>query len=266
MSMFHANAFKGTHVLITGATGGIGKVLALELLKLGAQVTAAGRNEEKLRSLSQQAHYHADASNLLTIQADLTDTRDRERLVFEAEEAFGPLTGLVNGAGIAGGDVVESIKEDELESIMQINFTSAVMLSQLVFKSMKERGKGSVVNISSLSGLRGTHGSTAYAGSKFAMIGFTHSFALEAIEHGVRVNAVCPGFVDTDMARQILEKKAVANGISYEEQREQTEKALPSGRITTPEETARTIMFLLSDAADNIVGESLKISGGSVMR
>jgi 3-oxoacyl-[acyl-carrier protein] reductase len=266
MTLFSKTSFQNTHILITGATGGIGYVTALALLKLGANVTATGRNEEKLSQLKQTVHYQSEGSRIHVVPGDIASGDDRNRIVGEACEAFGDIDGLVNAAGITGGDLVEKIKEEDLIDIMETNFTAQVMLSQTVYNIMQKNRKGKIVNVSSLSGLRGTYGNTAYAGSKFALIGFTQSFALEAVEYGVRVNAVCPGFVDTEMARGIIDHKAVREGISYEEKREKIEKELPSGRITSPEEVADTIIFLLSNSAANIIGESVKISGGSVMR
>ncbi|TVP82810.1 MAG: SDR family oxidoreductase [Alkalicoccus sp.] len=266
MSIFAANTFANDHIVVTGATGGIGYVTAMELLKTGAKVTACGRNEEKLNKLKQSAHYQAEGSHIHIVAGDLNNPEDREKIVQEARTHFGEITGLVNAAGITGGDLVEKIEENEIIHVLETNFTSQVMLSQLIYKEMKKERRGNIVNVSSLSGLRGTYGNTAYSGSKFALIGFTQSFALEAIEYGIRVNAVCPGFVDTEMARDILDKKAFRAGITYDEQLEAVKKDLPSGRITTPEEVASAILYLLSGASGNIVGESLKISGGSVMR
>jgi 3-oxoacyl-[acyl-carrier protein] reductase len=266
MGIFSDNLFANDHIIVTGATGGIGYVTAMELLKTGAKVTACGRNEEKLNKLMQSAHYQSEGSRILIVAGDLNNPEDREKIVQEARTHFGEITGLVNAAGITGGDLVENIEENEITHVMETNFTSQVMFSQLVYKEMKKERRGNIVNVSSLSGLRGTYGNTAYAGSKFALIGFTQSFALEAIEYGIRVNAVCPGFVDTEMARNILDKKAFRAGITYDEQLEAVQKDLPSGRITTPEEVASAILYLLSGASGNIVGESLKISGGSVMR
>lgn len=266
MSMYAQNAFANEHILVTGATGGIGYVTALALLKHGAKVTVTGRNDEKLSRIKQEAHYHSDGSRIHAVSGDITASNDRFRIVQEANDSFGDITGLVNSAGITGGDIVENVQEEDIQRVMELNFTAQIMLSQIVFKQMKEQNRGNIVNVSSLSGLRGTYGNTVYAGSKFALIGFTQSFALEAIEHGVRVNAVCPGFVNTSMAQEILEKKAAKAGISYEEQKRITEEALPSKQITSPEDVADTILFLLSGAARNIVGESVKISGGSVMR
>ncbi|WP_077624070.1 SDR family NAD(P)-dependent oxidoreductase [Sediminibacillus massiliensis] len=266
MSIYSQEALKGKHALITGATGGIGYATALILARMGAAITITGRNEEKLTELSSAITEENPRAQVFSFKADIGKPEDRENLLNTAEEANGTISLLVNSAGIAGGGPVEDLKQEDLEKVMHLNYTVPVLLSQQVYKRMKGQEKGAIVNVSSLSGLRGTYGNTAYAGSKFALIGFTHSFSLEAIEHGIRVNAVCPGYVDTEMGRNAIKKKGDKQDRSFEEQLEITEEGLPSGRITTPEEVANAIAFLLTDASANIVGESLKISGGSVLR
>lgn len=266
MAIFSEQALQNDHILITGATGGIGYETAKQAIKYGAKITVTGRNEQKLTALQKECHAINQHANVVIIPADLSIEVDRSRLIKKANEQNGPITGLVNSAGITGGSTVDQLKEDDIRGVMDINYTATVLLTQLVYREMKDQKKGSIVNLSSLSGLRGTYGNTAYSASKFALIGFTQSFALEAIEHNIRVNAVCPGFVDTEMARGIIEKKAHLANRSYDEQLELIVDALPSKKITTPEEVANCIIFLLSDAAENIVGESMKISGGSVMR
>ncbi|MFS0787995.1 SDR family oxidoreductase [Shouchella sp. 1P09AA] len=258
--VFANDVLQDKHILVTGATGGIGAATAKTLTKLGANVTVTGRNEEKLNAL--QKEYQ----DILIVPADLNVEDERNQLVEKAIKKHGPIFGLVNSAGMSGGAIVEELDEETMTSIMHTNFTSLILLTQKVYQSMKQEQEGAVVNVSSLSGLRGTYGNSAYAGSKFALIGFTQSFALEAIENQVRVNAVCPGFVNTEMGKGAIERKAKQNGRSYEEQLNEVEQNLPSGRITEPEEVANTIIYLLTDAAKNIVGESVKISGGSVMR
>jgi 3-oxoacyl-[acyl-carrier protein] reductase len=259
---FHDKTLEGQHILITGATGGIGYEAAKAATAAGARVTITGRNEGKLDELKREC----GSDMVFAVKADLTKPQARDQLAEFARNEFGPITGLVNSAGIGGGDIVENLSEDDMRSIMELNYFSLVELTQLLYKEMKEKRKGSVVNISSLSGLRGTHGNAAYSASKFAVIGFTQAFALEAIEHGVRVNAICPGYVDTEMGRNAIKSKGERSGRSYEEQLELAKESIPSGRLTSPEEVANTIVYLLSDAAENIVGESVKISGGSVMR
>ncbi|MFL8937646.1 SDR family NAD(P)-dependent oxidoreductase [Rossellomorea oryzaecorticis] len=259
---FHDKTLEGQHILITGATGGIGYAAAKAAVAAGARVTITGRNEEKLSELKQEC----GGGDVFAVRADLSKPQARDQLVEAAANEFGPITGLLNSAGIGGGDIVENLSEEDLRGIMELNYFSLVELTQLVYKGMKDKEKGSIVNIASLSGLRGTHGNSAYSASKFAVVGFTQAFALEAIEHGVRVNAVCPGYVDTEMGRNAIKSKGERNGRSYEEQLKLAKESIPSGRLTSPEEVANTIVYLLSDAAENIVGESVKISGGSVMR
>jgi len=266
MSIFSSDVFSGKHVLVTGATGGIGYETAKVLSAIGASVTITGRKEEVLDQLKEEIRSHQPYAKVTAVVADLAEASEREKLVQAAEEEFGPVTLLVNSAGIMGGGVVEELTQEELERVMHLNYTVPILLTQQIYASMKENKEGAVVNVSSLSGLRGTYGGTAYVSSKFALNGFTQSFALEAIKHNVRVNAVCPGYVDTKMGRDAIRSKAEREKNSFEEQFEIESRNLPSGRITTPEEVANTIAFLLSDAAGNIVGETVKISGGSVMR
>jgi 3-oxoacyl-[acyl-carrier protein] reductase len=252
-------------VLITGATGGIGWETAKTAAAMGATLTLTGRNEEKLADLDAELSAIAEKQNIFVRRADITSGEDRTQLLQEAEAIHGKITGLVNSAAIAGGTTVDKLTEEDVEQMMHINLTSTIMLTKAVYKNMLEMKKGAIVNVSSLSGLRGTYGNAAYSSSKFALIGFTQSLAVEAIRQNVRVNAVCPGYVDTQMGRSVIERKAEQNGVSFKEQLAEIEKGIPSGRITRPDEVAQTIAFLLTNAASNIVGESIKISGGSVL-
>lgn len=263
MTVFANDALKNEHVLITGATGGIGAATAKALAEMGSAITLTGRREHKLEELAEEIRKANPDAHVYTHAADLVKAEERDNLVESAANACGPISLLVNNAGISGGGPVENLERGDIERVMDMNYTSTVLLTQRVYESMKKQQKGAIVNVTSLSGLRGTYGGTAYAGSKFAMTAFTHSFALEAIEYGVRVNAVSPGFVDTDMGRKSAQKKADRQGRSLDDV---IKDSIPSGRMTTPREVANTIAFLLTDAAENIVGESVKISGGSVMR
>ncbi|MGD6817895.1 SDR family NAD(P)-dependent oxidoreductase [Metabacillus sp. 113a] len=259
MTIFSRDALKNQHILITGATGGIGYETAKACAEAGANLTITGRDEDKLAALQGDCEELNPGVSILLFSADLDAADERDSLLDAAVSENGPVTGLVNGAGIAGGGPLEELTEEDLRRIMELNFTSTVLFTQLVYRHMLVSGRGAVVNVSSLSGIRGTHGNSAYAGSKFALIGFTQSFAVEAIEHGIRVNAVCPGYVDTKMGRASIGRKGEKTGRTYEEELKQAEASIPSGRISTPEEVAAAIVFLLTDAAANIVGESVKI-------
>ncbi|WP_281976146.1 SDR family NAD(P)-dependent oxidoreductase [Halobacillus litoralis] len=266
MRIFSENALKDEHVLVTGATGGIGREAAKEIVRAGGHVTLTGRNEEKLKQAKKECATINGGVEIFLCKANLNEEFDRDKVVKEAMDSIGPITGLVNSAGVIGGGPLESIKEEDLRKVMELNYFSTVLFTQKVYVEMKKQGAGAIVNLSSLSGLRGTHSNTAYSASKFAIIGFTQSFALEAIENGIRVNAVCPGYVDTAMGQAAINSKGEREGRSYEEQRKLAEQGIPSGKLSEPEEVARSIAYLLSDASYNIIGESLKISGGSVMR
>ncbi len=265
MNVFSFDALENRHVIVTGASGGIGSNTAKAVVKMGGKVTITARDEKKLNLLKQEIAEYTPTDNVYVHIADLTGEEEQINLVKKAIDKLGPIYGLVNCAGISGSGIIDDTSKEELEFIMDLNYTSAVMLTKLVYQCMKKQQRGVIVNVSSLSGLRGTYGNTAYSGSKFALIGFTHSFALEAIENGVRVNAVCPGYVNTPMGIKAIEKRAERNGISFEEQLKAIKKEYPSGKLTQPEEVANTIAYLLTDAAPNIIGESVKISGGSVM-
>ncbi|HET7627293.1 MAG TPA: SDR family oxidoreductase [Bacillales bacterium] len=267
LAVFAKDALAGEHALITGATGGIGKETAKAVAAMGASVTITGRREEALHEVKKEIENDTRGISVYAHVCDLTDADDRERLVASAERANGFISLLVNAAGISGGTTVDELTQEEMERIMHLNYTSTVLLTQRVYRKMKKKKKGgAVVNVSSLSGLRGTYGNTAYAASKFALIGFTHAMAVEAIRDGVRVNAVCPGYVDTEMGRAAIARRAEREGRTYAEQLATVNENLPSGRVTQPEEVANAIAFLLTDAAENIVGESVKISAGSVLR
>lgn len=264
MSIFSKDALANKHILVTGATGGIGEEIVNTIVAMGAKVTASGRNIDKLNELKEKESNAA----ITTVKADIMDGEERQKLVEEALQKNGQLYGLVNAAAAAGSfgqDTIDTLQEKQLNHLMHTNWTASVLLTQLAYEKMIPQQEGSIVNIASLSGIRGTKGNTPYASSKFALIGFTQSLAAEAIEQGVRVNAVCPGYVDTDMGYNAILSNAKSAGRTYEEQLQLIKEQMLSGRITQPDEVAHLTAFLLTKAARNIVGESVKISGGAYM-
>lgn len=265
MAIFSKDALEGRHVLITGATGGIGRETAKIVAQMGAKVTITGRNTDKLAELRQELAGLTDTSKLFVQQADITEEAERTQLASNAREALGFISDLVNAAGVAGNKTVDQLEEADIQAMLTVNYLSAFSLTKEIYEEMQEKQQGNIVNVASLSGLRGTYGNSAYASSKFAMIGWTQSMALEAIAYNIRVNAVCPGFVDTEMVQGLFEAKAKNTNQSYEQVRKAAEDSLPSQRITASDEVGNTIAYLLTDAARNIVGESVKISGGAVM-
>lgn len=266
MTLFSPTALSQSHILITGATRGIGLETAKACVKAGAAITVTGRNKELLQQLKEDCESLTKDAVVFAFAANINEADEREQLIKQAEQTIGPITGLVNSAGVIANGTLEDLTEEKLRNVMELNYFSTVLLTQSVYNQMRKQPSGAIVNVSSLAGLRGAYANTAYSASKFALTAFTQSFAYEAIQSNIRVNAVCPGYVDTDMGRQAIEAKGKREGKTYEEERLEAESKLPSGRITQPEEVANSIVFLLSDAAENIIGESMKISAGALMR
>lgn len=267
MAVYADDALEGETALVTGATGGIGSVTAEVIAGMGANVVITGRDEEVLTRVEREVADAATGGDVHAHPTDITEQSERRALLVAAEGTCGSISLLVNSAGVTGGRrPFEQTTEEQLASVMDVNVTATTFLTREVYRGMKAREEGAIVNVSSLSGLRGTYQSIPYCASKFALTGITQSLALEAIEHGVRVNAVCPGWVDTPMAHDGIRSKAEAEDRTYEEQLEREREGLPSGRITSPVEVANAIAFLLTDAAPNVVGECVKLSGGAVLR
>ena len=265
MPTFSEDALGGESVVVTGATGGIGWSVAERAAKAGAGVLATGRDTDRLEEIDDRLAEVDASGRTTTHKADITNEAERVELASKAEQMG--VTMLVNAAGITGSRTdFEDLSQHEVAEVLDLNFVSTLRFTQELYRSMKDRSGGAIVNIASLSGLRGTYKSIPYCSSKFALVGFTQSLALEAIEHDIRVNAVCPGWVDTEMGREGIRSKAEAHGRAYDEQLERELDAIPSKRMSTPDDVANAVMYLLSDASENIVGESLKISGGSVLR
>src|SRR5699024_9578898 len=198
MSIFATDALKKEHALVTGATGGIGSETAMLLTERSTSITLPEGRANRMEELADEIREMTPDVQVYTYKADLGDEGERNELVNSAEGENGPISLLVNNAGISGGGPVNQLEQKDMERVMHLNYTSTVRLTQLVYESMKKPETGAIVIVTSLSALRGSYGGPAYAGSKLAMTGFTHSMALEAIEHGVRVNAGRPGFVDTE--------------------------------------------------------------------
>lgn len=259
MPIFSNEALKDRHIIVTGASGGIGKAIVDVIVDMGAKVTATGRNVEKLNE------YFGSNPNVNIFPLDIDQTDQHENFLQQAISTFGNVYGLVNNAGTYERGPAEKLEAETFSKIMHTNWFATVLLTQKVYRHMISNQTGAIVNIASLSGLRGVRNNSAYVSSKFALVGFTQSLALEAIHHGIRVNAVCPGFVNTKMGVDAIRDRALQNGISYEEQVERLKREIPAGKIIEPYEVANVTAFLLTDAAYSIVGESIKISGGTVV-
>ena len=237
--------------LITGGNRGIGLATAKLFAEEGARVVLLGRDQAKGEF---EAGSIPDAK---FIQGDVTKAEDCRRAVEQSIQIFGGLDILVNCAGIIYRNrTVEQTTEEEWDATFNVNVRGTFLMCKYAMPALRER-KGCIVNLSSYVGLVGFRGASAYAASKAAIVNLTRSMALDHAREGVRVNAVCPGSVDTEMIQAAWEKFG-----DMEEARRLWSEKHPVGRIAQPEEVARTILFLASDDASFITGTALAVDGG----
>jgi NAD(P)-dependent dehydrogenase (short-subunit alcohol dehydrogenase family) len=242
----------GARAIVTGAASGIGRATALLLLERGASVVAADVDQGGLAVAAR-----AGAEPLV---CDVTDAADRVRLA----AAAGPeCTCLVNAAGIIRLSALEAVSEDDWERVMGVNAKALFFLCQLIVPQLPSGG--AVVNVASVAGKTGsTHEAAVYSASKAAVLSVTRSFAHAHAGRGVRVNAVCPGLIDTPMNDAVLEGIAPLRGLEPDEVGSSRLAAVPLGRVAAPGEVAQVIAFLLSDASSYMTGQSVNVTGGLI--
>ncbi len=239
-------------VLVTGASSGIGAAIAIAFAEDGWDVMAAGRDEGRLEEV-------ADVSDkIVTWSGDLQESEDCDELVADTIDEFGQIDCLVNNAGvIVRADAADTTDED-WRFTMTTNLDVPFFLSRAALPWLL-RSEGSIVNIASDWGLKGGERAAAYCASKGGLVLLTKAMALDHAREGVRINAVCPGDVDTPM----LAAEATANDIDLDEYLEAAAEQIPNGRVATPEEVASLTLFLASDAAAHITGAAIPIDGGA---
>ncbi len=242
---------KNKKILITGASRGIGRKIASVLATQGAHVIFNYRGDEAKANQLREELLSEGASDATGLLFDVTNTTQMKEAVENFVNAHGPITGLVNNAGISKDQIVLRMKEEDVVQTINTNLTSAIMLTQILSRSFLKAEDVSVVNMSSIVGLMGNASQIAYSASKAGLIGFTKSYAKELASRNVRCNAICPGFITTDMT-DALEEKA----------KEAYLTSIPLKRMGESEEVANLVCFLLSKASSYITGETIKIDGG----
>lgn len=238
-------------VLVTGASSGIGAAIAIAFAEKDWDVIAAGRDEGRLEEV-------ADVSDrIVTWAGELASSEDCDELVADTIEEFGELDCLVNNAGIIIRGNAGEISDDDWRETMTVNLDVPFFLSRAALPYLL-RAEGSIVNIASDWGLRGGERAVAYCASKGGLVLLTRAMARDHARAGLRVNAICPGDVDTPM----LAAEAEAEGMDIDDYMEEASESVPSGRVAEPEEIASLALFLASDAAMHINGTSVAIDGG----
>ncbi len=250
----------GRHALVTGAGRGIGAAIANALAAEGAKLTLTGRNQEALDRLAGEL----PAESFVTV-ADVTDPATIASGFAEAEEALGPVDILVNNAGIAASAPFRKLDAEHWNRILAVNLTGVYTCTHAILPGMVERGWGRVINIASVAGLRGYAYTAAYCAAKHGVIGLTRSLAIEHARTGVTVNAVCPGYTETDMVTQALDTIRSKTGRSEDEALAELTRMNPQGRLTRPDEVAGAVLWLCDAGSDGITGQAIAVAGGEIM-
>jgi NAD(P)-dependent dehydrogenase (short-subunit alcohol dehydrogenase family) len=246
--------FGGKVAFVTGATSGIGRACAIAFANEGAKVVCVGRNEEALKGAVQEIR--EAGAEALSIKADLLSEREADRAVEQAQEVFGGIDVLVNAAGTLTSGTIENTSLESWDDMMNVNVRAVFRLMQKALPSLIER-RGNIVNLSSVTGLRAFPGVLVYCVSKAAVDQLTRCAALEVAAKGVRVNAVNPGVVVTE-----IHKRGGMNEEAYAAFLEHSKETHPLGRIGRPEEIAALVLFLASDEASWVTGATYSIDGG----
>ncbi len=241
----------GKHALVTGATGGIGEAIARQLHSVGATVTVSGRRADKLESLAKELGERAHV-----VACDLANPDDVAKLIDNAVKAMGQIDILVNNAGLTKDNLFMVMKDDQWDDVIAVNLTSTFKLMRAATRAMlrNKSGYGRIINISSVSGVIGNPGQCNYAASKAGMIGMTKSLAREVASRGITANCIAPGFIATPMTDVLNDK-----------QKAEISQHIPAQRFGKPDDIAAGTVFLASDSAGYVTGQTLHINGGMAM-
>ncbi len=247
--------------LITGGGVGIGCGIAKALAGQGVRIGICGRRAEPLEETV--GELKALGASAMGVTADVTNRQDLERVVSAIVAEWGQIDILVNNAGVSGRTPIDDPDDSRWSNIIQVNLTGSYLCSKIVLPHMKGPGYGRIINLSSVLGRFGVPGYAAYCTAKHGIIGFTKAIALEVAHRGITVNAVCPTWVDTAMARQGIEETAAVLGMSIEDFRTQAIAAVPIKRMAKVDEIASTVLFLCSPMAAAISGQAINVCGGA---
>src|ERR687898_1417685 len=246
---------QGKVAIITGAATGIGRATALLFAREGASVVVADINEDDAQRTV--ADIEDEGGSARFVQIDVSEAEDMRTLMERAAEEMGGIDVIVNNAGAQRSGAVTEFEESEWDLLMRVNPRSCFLGAKYGVPYLRERGGGSIVNVASLAGLKGGPGMTAYSASKGAIVAFTKALAAELAADGIRVNAMCPGWIDTPFNQPAID---FMGGRTAQDQ--VVRQIVPMGRQGTPEEIPSGMLFLASDASSYMTGQALVVDGG----
>ena len=256
----HDDIFAGRHAVVTGASRGIGSTIATALAARGAHVSLLGRDAGNLNTVATAI----GSSRAAAIVTDVTDAASVAAAFEQARRQFGPVHILINNAGQAASAKFTATDEKLWNRIMAVNVNGTYLCTRQAVPDMLQVGSGRIVNVASIAGLRGGAYISAYVASKHAVIGLTRSLALEFARQNITVNAVCPGYTDTDIVREAIANIVRKTGRTEAEALESLVATNPQRRLITPEEVAHTVLWVCGPGAESITGQSIVVAGGEV--
>jgi NAD(P)-dependent dehydrogenase (short-subunit alcohol dehydrogenase family) len=253
------------HAIVTGAARGIGAAIAQALAAAGARVSLLGRDAQRLEAAAAAIRATHPASDTVALRADVTDRGAVSQAIDSARARFGAVQILINNAGQAGS--ASFLKTDQVlwDRMLAVNLTGTYLCSRAVLPDMLQGSFGRIINIASTAGLRGYAYVAAYTASKHGVVGLTRALALEVATSGVTVNALCPGYTDTDIVRDAIDTIVSQTGRSAEEARAILVRSNPQRRLIQPQEVAQAALWLCGPHTASITGQCLSIAGGEVM-
>lgn len=255
-----AGPLAGRHAVVTGAAQGIGAAITRALALQGASLTLMGRRPEPLQALAAQWPDRAGA-----VAVDVADEAAVAAAFAAARAARGPVSLLVNNAGQAESAPFGKTSLALWQRLIAVNLTGSFLCTQQALPDMLAARHGRVINIASTAGQRGYAYVSAYVAAKHGVVGLTRALALEVARKGITVNAVCPGYTETEILKASIAKVVATTGRSEAEARAEFEKSNPQGRIVQPEEVANAVLWLAGDGAASVTGQCISVSGGEVM-
>lgn len=251
------------HVLITGGSAGIGLAVAETFARAGHAVTITGRNRERLAQAEKLLATHG--GKICTVQSDVTDIDSLSAMLAKAQSELGHVSVLINNAGNADSAPIAETSASFVRSMLELNLVQAFECARLCLPAMLEQAFGRIVNIASTAAVKGYAYTSAYCAAKHGILGMTRSLALELARTGVTINAICPGYTDTDLVMRQIANLKTKTGRDESQLLGHLAASNPMGRLVRPYEVAEAALFLASGAAGSVTGQAIVVAGGEYM-